>query len=77
MPKRESATPQANPEKTSGDVSGRFDHEIVDIHEVDLCALSKLLDHKNISPTEDFAKVDDDKKRQAVEMLPRLNGGAK
>jgi len=45
-------------------------------HGVDLYTLSKLLGHKHIATTEIYAKVVDEKKRQAVEMLPRLNGGA-
>jgi len=44
-------------------------------HGVDLYTLSKLLGHKHIGTTEIYAQVVDQKKRQAVEMLPRLNGG--
>jgi integrase len=44
-------------------------------HGVDLYTLSKLLGHKSISTTEIYAKVVDQKKRQAVGMLPRLKGG--
>ena len=46
-------------------------------HGVDLYTLSKLLGHKSISATEIYAKVVDQKKRQAVDMLPRLKGGGK
>ena len=37
--------------------------------------VSKLLGHKRLETTEIYAKVIDQKKRQAVGMLPRLNGG--
>ena len=43
-------------------------------HGVDLYTVSKLLGHKHIGTTEIYAKVIDEKKRQAVGMLPRLNG---
>jgi integrase len=42
---------------------------------VDIYTVSKLLGHKSLETTEIYAKVIDEKKRQAVGMLPRLNGG--
>jgi integrase len=41
---------------------------------IDLYTVSKLLGHKNIQATQIYAKVIDEKKRQAVRMLPTLNG---
>jgi integrase len=43
-------------------------------HGVDIYTVSKLLGHKRLETTEIYAKVIDEKKRQAVAMLPRLNG---
>src|SRR5579862_3883704 len=42
---------------------------------VDIYTVSKLLGHKSLGTTEIYAKVIDQKKRQAVAMLPRLNSG--
>jgi integrase len=42
---------------------------------VDIYTVSKLLGHKSLETTEIYAKVIDEKKRQAVGMLPRLSGG--
>jgi len=44
-------------------------------HGVDIYTVSKLLGHKSLETTEIYAKVIDEKKRQAVGMLPRLKGG--
>jgi integrase len=44
---------------------------------VDIYTVSKLLGHKSLETTEIYAKVIDQKKRQAVGMLPRLNGGGR
>ena len=44
---------------------------------VDIYTVSKLLGHKSLETTEIYAKVIDEKKRQAVGMLPRLTGGAR
>lgn len=44
-------------------------------HGVDVYSLSKLLGHKRLQTTEIYAKITDEKKRAAVEMLPRLKGG--
>ena len=41
---------------------------------VDIYTVSKLLGHKRLETTEIYAKVIDQKKRQAVGMLPRLSG---
>lgn len=41
---------------------------------VDIYTVSKLLGHKSLESTEIYATVIDEKKRQAVGMLPRLNG---
>jgi len=38
----------------------------------DLYTTSKLLGHKNLATTQVYAKVVDEKKRQAVNMLPTL-----
>ena len=40
---------------------------------VDIYTVSKLLGHKSLETTEIYARVIDEKKRQAVGMLPRLN----
>jgi integrase len=42
---------------------------------IDIYTVSKLLGHKRLETTEIYAKVIDQKKRQAVGMLPRLSGG--
>jgi site-specific recombinase XerD len=41
---------------------------------VDLYTVSKLLGHKNLATTQVYAKVIDEKKKQAVGMLPTLKG---
>jgi site-specific recombinase XerD len=41
---------------------------------VDLYTTSKLLGHRNIQTTQIYAKVVDEKKKQAVAMLPTLEG---
>jgi integrase len=42
---------------------------------VDIYTVSKLLGHKRLETTEIYARVIDEKKRQAVELLPRLRDG--
>jgi len=42
---------------------------------VDIYTVSKLLGHKSLETTEIYAKVIDEKKREAVSKLPRLKGG--
>jgi len=41
---------------------------------IDLYVMSKLLGHRRVETTEIYAKVIDKSKRDAVQMLPRLNG---
>lgn len=42
-------------------------------HGVDIYTVSKLLGHKRLETTEIYAKVIDEKKKQAVDLLPRLS----
>jgi len=42
-------------------------------HGVDIYTMSKLLGHRDLSTTEIYAKIVDEKKREAVAMLPTLN----
>jgi integrase len=44
---------------------------------VDIDSVSKLRGHKSLETTEIYAKVIGEKKRQAVRMLPRLNGNGR
>jgi site-specific recombinase XerD len=44
---------------------------------VDIYTVSKLLGHKRLETTEIYARVIDERKRQAVELLPRLKEGGK
>jgi integrase len=44
---------------------------------IDIYTMSKLLGHRSLESTQIYAKVVDESKRKAVDMLPRLNGKGK
>jgi len=41
-------------------------------HGIDIYTMSKLLGHRDLSTTEIYAKIVDEKKREAVELMPQL-----
>ncbi len=41
-------------------------------HGIDIYTMSKLLGHRDLSTTEIYAKIVDEKKREAVDLMPEL-----